>query len=74
MNGYTNYVIGIEENGKYFAFVERVNNSNNIMCFFEKWKKQGAIHVNVVKTATEAHKIAAAWNETYRANGEYLYS
>lgn len=74
MDGYTNYIVNLKINGKFYAFAERIRNNNNMFCFFERWKKQGATSVNAVKTATEAHKIAAEWNATYRKNGTYLYS
>lgn len=64
------YVINQEIDGLYYAYVETVKGSENLLGFMERLKD--AISVNAVKTRKEAENIAYMWNQTYKENGTNL--
>lgn len=72
MNGYSYYVIGIEENGKHYATAERVANQNNLLAVFSKYRN--ASTVNACETMKEAKEIANFWNACYEKNGTYAFA
>jgi len=65
MNRYTWYVFSIQdEDGKFYAFAERISNSNNLVDYARQ-----ATTMNACDSKKEAKKIAASWNETFIKNG-----
>ena len=67
---YFYYVVVEKENGKYFAYAERVHGSNCIKHYFSADNIE-----NVMPTATfkGAKEIAEYWNECYKRNGTYMF-
>lgn len=65
------YVISETENGKNYAFASTVDDSNNLLAIFRKYKHATIIHP--CESRTKAEYIAAEWNESYKANGTYLF-
>lgn len=65
-------VITIQEQGKYYAYAQRISTSNDIKSFLERIK--GLLHANITPTKKEALNIAKCWNDSYRQNGTYLFS
>ena len=67
---YFYYAVVNEENGKYFAYAERVREGNNIKSYFEA---DDIIIVHPCGTFKEAKEIAEYWNECYKKNGTYMF-
>ena len=67
---YFYYVVVNEENGKYFAYAERVHGSNCIKHYF---KADNIETVMPAATWWEAKEIAECWNECYKNNGTYMF-
>ena len=65
----TFYIITVEENGKYHAYVETINNSNNLVGRFPA----NATSVNACGTLKEARKIADTWNSGWDTEGKWIY-
>ena len=65
------YVINVKENGKYYAYAEKMSKSDNLVSFVERHKTADVIMP--VKTFKYAKEIAAAWNEAYKKNGTSMF-
>lgn len=63
--------ISVEENNKYYAYILKVSNSENLI---EKLKIKGILHANICKNKKEAENIVAVWNDAYKANNTYMFS
>lgn len=65
MNGYTWYVFSImDEDGKFYAFAERIPNSNNLVGYAKQ-----AHTMNRCSTKREAVETADEWNKAFIKNG-----
>ena len=65
MNKYTWYVFTIkDEEGKFYAFAERIRNNNNLVDYARQ-----AATMNACDSKKEAEHVAAFWNETFIKNG-----
>ncbi len=60
----------VEENGKYYAYVIPVTNSDNLI---HKLKVRGIVAANLCDSKREAGEIVTAWNEAHKANGTYMF-
>ena len=60
----------IEENGKYYSYVLRVTESNNII---EALKIKGVIYGNLFLTKKDAAATVEYWNTMHKQNGKYLF-
>lgn len=67
---YTYFAVAIEENDKYYAYLVKCAESDNVC---SKLKIKGLTHTNVFKTKKKAAEAVTAWNEQYKANGSYLF-
>lgn len=65
----TFYVIAVESNGRYHAYAQTINNSNNLVGIFPT----NAIHINACDTLKDAKRIVEAWNAGWKAEGKWLY-
>lgn len=55
--------------GKYYAYVEKVSDSTNLMnCL----SRNHILHANIMPTKKKAHETVDFWNESYRKNGTFL--
>lgn len=68
---YYYFVIATEDNGKYYAHAWR-HPENNILNLVAQFPKAHIIHP--VKTMTKAKELATAWNDNYKANGNYMFN
>ena len=62
--------VTVEENGKYYAYMIKHHNSNNLLSVL---KIKGILHANICDTKKEATKIVQEWNEGYKQNGTYMF-
>lgn len=66
------YLVFVENHdGKYIAHAETIRTGENLLAYSKRYPKAVAIHI--AETATKAHYLAAEWNESYKANGTYLF-
>lgn len=66
------YALSIFENGKRWAFAETLSEGMNILHFATRFPT--AEIMIPCSTRKAAEEIAAKWNDSYRENGEYLFS
>ena len=65
------YVISETENGKNNAFALTVDDSNNLLSIFKQHKN--ATIIQPCESKKKAEEFADFWNESYKANGTYLF-
>lgn len=65
------FVITIEENGKYYPFSVRADESTNIATWYEKYGKVKTI--NICNTKKRAAELVQIWRAAFYANGTYLF-
>lgn len=63
-------VVTVEENGKYYAYMIKHHNSNNLLSVLNI---KGILHANICDTKKEAERIVEQWNESYKQNGTYMF-
>lgn len=63
-------VFVIEKDGKYFAIPETIRTGENLKPFIDRYPGHIA---HLCETATQAHNVAAIWNEQYKNNGTNLH-
>lgn len=61
----------IEEKEKYYAYVVKVSDTENVLNTLSKNKN--ILHANIMPSKKEAIETARFWNECYRKNNTYLY-
>jgi len=61
--------VQIKENEKYYAYVIKTTDSNNLLSVLEI---KGIITANIWNK-TEAYKVVEFWNENFKKNGTYLF-
>lgn len=64
-------LINEEKDGKFCACAKKVSASLNLLAYINMYKD--ICTLNVCQTWKEATETAAAWNETYKRNGTYMY-
>jgi hypothetical protein len=60
-----------KENGKYYACVVPVTDSDNLL---SKLKINNIISANICPTKTAAGDLVLSWRKQYIENGEYMFS
>ena len=66
-----NYIaIQVCENGKYYAYVLKVRQSDNLKQILNKRTLYSA---NICATKIEAETITRYWNECFKSNGTYMF-
>lgn len=71
MNKNVFMVVSVSENGKNYAYALRFGANNNLVPMLSRIAN--LMSANVCDTWTAAKEIANAWNESYKANGTYLF-
>ena len=65
------YFAVIEEiDGKKCAYVDKVGASTNIC---GRWENSNFLAVRPCESKAKAEELADFWNESYKANGTYLF-
>ena len=62
----------VEENGKYYSFVETIKTGENLVCHMQR--RKGLTTFHLCETRSQADKIVIAWNNQYKENGNYMFS
>ena len=62
--------ITVSENRKYYSYMIKHNNSNNLL---NVAKIKGILFANICDTKKEAERIVEQWNESYKQNGTYMF-
>ena len=62
--------ITVSENKKYYSYMIKHNNSNNLL---NVAKIKGILSANICDTKKEAERIVEQWNESYKQNGTYMF-
>lgn len=63
--------IQIGENGKYYAYAEKLNDNDNLL---SKLNIKNIATANICETRKKAAEIVNMWNEAHKANGRYMFS
>ena len=63
-------VYTIEEDGRFYAWAQRVKESENLKQYFYN---KNVISVNVIATKKRAAEIVQAWNDGFKEQGRYLF-
>ena len=58
-----------ELNGKYFAVADTIRTGQNLSAYIQRYNSNVC---HLCESRKQAEEIAAAWNESYRANGTNL--
>lgn len=61
----------VEENGKFYSWAYKVSSRNNLCDVLARFKN--LVSANVCDSYSKAKEIVSAWNDTYKANGTYLF-
>lgn len=69
---HTYFAVAIEENDKYYAYVVKCAEGDNVLCSLNSIK--GIVHANVCTTKKRAVELVNAWRTQYKANGSYLFN
>ena len=79
MENYTYLAIQIEEDGKFFAYVKKWHNCDNMMILLDfNNRNNGEINrkiltVNIADTKKAADEIVKNWNDNWSKQGKYFY-
>jgi len=66
-----NYIaVQIKENEKFYAYVIKVSESDNLL---SKLEIKNIITANICDTKKRARLIVEDWNARFKANGRYLF-
>lgn len=65
------FAITVQENGKYYSYAETIKSGENVLHTLTKIK--GAITAEVCPTRIQAERLAEKWNDSARANHNYLF-
>lgn len=68
LEGYTWYVIACEKGGRWYAYAERIGNSNNLVSVIRS--AGGVRTMNATKTKREALALAEEWNNGWKEQGK----
>lgn len=58
-----------EENGKFYAFIIKIAESENVL---SKISEKGIKAANICNTKADAEMLVNFWNDSYKKNGIYL--
>ena len=72
MDNYVWYVLIRTVNGKQYANAVRLRQNQNIVSFVQDYPN--ITHLNACSTMKYAKEIAELWNESFKANGTYMFS
>ena len=61
----------VEENGKFYSWAYKVSSRNNLCDVLARI--ENLVSANVCDSCSKAKEIVSAWNDTYKANGTYLF-
>ena len=64
------YIVMEEIDGKNCAFIDKVSDNTNIC---GRWEESQFICVQPCESKKQAEKICELWNESYKANGTYMF-
>ena len=64
------YVVMEKIDGKNFAYVDKVSDSTNIC---GRWEASQFVIVQPCESKKRAEELCEFWNESYKANGTYLF-
>lgn len=70
MKRYFYFAVTVQENGKYYSYVEKISSSQNIL---SKLNAPGVLHANICETKKRAVGIVERWNAIHRAQGLFLF-
>lgn len=62
----------ITDGGKHAAFADTIRTGENLFYHVNRYK--GADICHLCESRKQADGIAVAWNQSYKANGTYLYN
>ena len=62
--------VTVSENGKYYAYMIKHHNSNNLLNIANI---KGILHANICDTRKEARETVEHWNKSYKQNGTYMF-
>ena len=66
-----NFYFGIQvevRDGKYYAYVEKANESNNLLCKFKNCNCKKVICINIFETKKRAMEAVNKWNNSFKNN------
>ena len=58
-----------EENGKFYAFLIKIAENENVL---SKLAEKGIKAANICNKKADAEMLVNFWNDTYKKNGNYL--
>lgn len=61
----------IEENGKYYNYVIKVNTQENLL---SKLKIKGIVTATITPTKQKAESLVNLWNIIAKSNNQYLFN
>ena len=67
---YFYFAVTIAENGKYYAYVVKISQDDNVLT---KLNIKGILHANIYPTKKQAAAIVTFWNEMYKRNKTYMF-
>lgn len=67
---YFYFAVQIKENEKYYAYVIKTSEYENLVSLF---KIKGIVSANIFETKKHADEVVNAWNNGYKTNGKYLF-
>lgn len=62
--------VTVSENEKYYSYMIKHHNSNNLL---NVAKIKGILSANICDTKKEAERIVKQWNESYKQNETYMF-
>jgi hypothetical protein len=63
--------VQINEHGKFYAYVIKVSESDNLLC---KLRINYLVSANICKTRKAARDLVTIWNKQFKENGTYLFN
>ena len=63
-------VVQVEDNGKYYAYVVKVSESDNLL---SKLKIKNIVTANIFRTKKKAKEVVEEWNRIHKENGNYMF-
>lgn len=61
----------IEENGKYYAYAEKISENDNLLA---KLSIKNLVTANICETKKKAEEVTTLWNDSHKTNGRYMFS
>lgn len=62
--------VTVEENEKYYSYVIKVSESDNLLC---KLKIPNIVNATIFPTKKKAAEVVTLWNDSYKTNGTYYF-